>query len=114
MVDKLIVVGCGGIGSNFVTNVVNAICADQIDIKEIEIYDDDKIELKNKLYTTFECSPDQLGKSKVQVIKDDLNFILEMNMKSCKISAMDRKFTQDDLTRSYSKDTVLVSTVDGS
>ena len=112
-ISKIIVVGCGGIGSHFVTNLVNEVIREQIVFDTLEIWDEDKIELKNGLYTTYVCDPETLGQFKVNVLKKELDFSLSFSDKKLDIIANPVNYKIEDF-RSISRNTIFVSTVDGS
>lgn len=112
-ISKIIVVGCGGIGSHFVTNLVNEVIREQVVFDTLEIWDEDKIELKNGLYTTYTCDPETLGQFKVEVLKKELDFSLSFSDKKLDIIAKSINYQIENFPL-ISNNTIFVSTVDGS
>lgn len=112
-IGTILVVGCGGIGSHFITNLVNEFIREQINFDKLVIYDKDKLELKNKLYTTFACTPDQIGKYKVEVLKEELLFVLSLSEKKLSIEVFPEYYNIQNFPK-LEKNTLFVSTVDGS
>lgn len=86
---------------------------DQIALDKIIIYDPDKIEAKNSLYTIF-GDADHVGQQKVDVIKNELSFVLDINDKKVVIEAIAEKCDPVKiLTDASIRNTIFVSGVDG-
>ena len=58
---KILVIGAGGIGSYLISFL------DKLDLYEIQVNDDDKVETKNLTYQNFTF--DEVGKHKVDCMK---------------------------------------------
>jgi hypothetical protein len=72
-INKLLIIGCGGIGSFFITSLSSVIKKDiqglnQINVFGIDIADNDIIEEKNILCQNFE--PENIGLNKAKVLSD--------------------------------------------
>lgn len=76
-IHKIILFGCGGIGSHFINQLENVVNKNQFpSLQTIQLYDSDLLELKNGLYTTFDCSEENLKKPKSKLLANYLDYTL--------------------------------------
>lgn len=114
-VKRIILVGAGGIGSYF----VKFLFEDLLDknqlpsLNEIVVYDPDKIEFKNELYTIYDCSENE-GKFKVDVLKDYIKEQLVFLNQRITITTKKEIANVPEITKYNSDHTVIVCAVDGS
>ena len=74
MRHKILVIGCGGIGSFLTEHVYQLVLRKQIDLEntEITICDDDTVELKNIKYQNY--TKEDILKNKAEVLSDRYSF----------------------------------------
>lgn len=85
---KLLIIGLGGIGSYFISEVIEAIEQGQLDmIKEISIADDDMVELKQIKYMNYEKEEAGLNKAEV----------LSKRYKDYGIKGINKRITSKDI-----------------
>ena len=91
METKILIIGCGGIGSFLAREINRLILNEQIDLNqtEITIADFDLIELKNIKYQNFTI--DDLNKNKAQVLSNrySLHFLTEKITKESQLEPFD-------------------------
>lgn len=114
-IEKIFVVGAGGIGSHLCKQIVQKVVKEQLrDLKEIIIYDPYRLEMKNKLYTIYECDSSQIGKLKVEILKEQLEMELMALDRTIKITINARILDTFNFDNSYDSNCVYISSVDGS
>lgn len=82
---KVIVVGCGGIGSYLAHHIDHLIELDQINDLRFTFYDNDIVELKNILYQNFDSSDIDSLKTKA------------LSLKYFNVDFEDKRLSKDDL-----------------
>ena len=75
MKNKILIIGCGGIGSYLCQAVYELLLKNQISIESTEIFvaDSDTVEIKNRNYQNFK--DEDIGKFKAQVISNRYGFV---------------------------------------
>lgn len=93
---KILIIGCGGIGSFLVENINRAYEGDQLSPEiELHIADPDTVELKNVKYQNFK--KEEILKNKAKCLKGRYDFVAKAITKKITISQEDSAYKGYDL-----------------
>lgn len=82
------------------------------DLQKIKVWDPDTIETKNRNYTIYECSNEQIGKPKVDILKEELELLMYGLPQSVEIVGVTEEISSDEFLN-LPADSVFISAVDG-
>lgn len=114
-IKRIKLIGAGGIGSYFVKYLLEegALRGQFKKLEEIEIWDIDKIEPKNALYTTYDCDSGN-SNYKVDELSSWVEFQCMMHDKVIKVIKHKELADAENLMKFVYDDTAIVCAVDGS